>query len=164
MAIVVLAAICAVALVLVPLGLPGLWIMVAAGIGYDMLVPQAQIGWTAIAIATGLGVIAEYLEFSLGSRYARRYGGSRRAGWGALVGGLVGAIVGVPVPVLGPIIGAFAGAFCGALVAEYTNRTATAGTATRVATGALIGRLLAAAIKNGIATVVAVLLVFTAWR
>lgn len=164
MAVLILAAICAVALFLVPLGLPGIWIMVAAAMGYDMLVPQAPIGWTAIGIAIGIGAVAEFLEFSLAGRYARKYGGSRRAGWGALLGGFVGAIMGVPVPIIGSMIGAFAGAFVGALAAEYTRREATAGTATRVATGALIGRVVAAAMKTGLGLMIAVLLVFKAWR
>ncbi len=164
MAVLILAAICALALFLVPLGLPGIWVMLAAAVGYDFLVPQAPIGWTALGIATALAVLAEYLEFSLAGRYARKYGGSRRAGWGALIGGFVGAIMGVPVPIIGSMIGAFAGAFVGALVAEFTHREATAGTATRAATGALIGRVAAAAIKTALATVIAVLLVLTAWR
>ena len=37
----------------------------------------------------------------IGFHFARRYGGSKRAGWGALAGGLIGAVVGVPVPIIG---------------------------------------------------------------
>lgn len=164
MAVLILATICTLALFLVPLGLPGTWVMIAAAIGYDMLVPQSQIGGWVIGAAGAMGLVAEYFEFALAGRYARKYGGSRRAGWGALIGGFVGAIMGVPVPILGSMIGAFAGAFVGALVAEYTRREATAGTATRVATGALIGRVAAAAIKTALAAVIAVLLVLKAWR
>jgi uncharacterized protein YqgC (DUF456 family) len=164
MAVLTLAAICAVSLVLVPLGLPGIWLMLAAGVGHDWLVPEARIGWPVIGVAALLAVVAEWLEFSLAGRFARKYGGSRRAGWGALIGGVAGAIMGVPVPVIGSMIGAFAGAFAGALVAEYTHRQATAGSATRAATGALIGRVAAAAIKTALATVIAVMLVLNAWR
>ena len=128
MAVLILAAICALSLLLVPLGLPGTWVMLAAAIGYDMLVPEAPIGGWAIGVVTALSILAEYLEFSLAGRYARKYGGSRRAGWGALVGGFAGAIIGLPIPILGSMIGAFAGAFVGALIAEYTRREATAGT------------------------------------
>lgn len=164
MSVLVLAAICLVALVLVPLGLPGSWLMLAAALGYNMLVPTAPIGWWPIGIATGLAVVAEYFEFTLASRFARTYGGSRRAGWGALVGGFVGAIMGVPVPIIGSMIGAFAGAFVGALVAEYSRREATAGVATRVATGALLGRVVAAGMKTAVACAIGVILVASAWR
>src|SRR5919199_1320689 len=117
----VFAVICLFSLFMVPLGLPGIWVMIAAAVGYNMLVPQATVGGWTIGIAAAIGVLAEDLEFALAGRFARKYGGSRRAGWGALLGSFAGAIVGVPVPILGSMIGAFAGAFVGALVAEYTR-------------------------------------------
>jgi len=46
------------------------------------------------------------------------------------------------VPIVGSVIGAFAGAFIGAFVAELTQGSV--GNATKVATGALIGRAVAA--------------------
>ena len=76
--------------------------------------------------------------------------------------GIVGAIVGVPVPIIGSVIGAFVGSFAGALIAEYTRKESTAGTATRVATGALIGRVVAAGMKTGIGVVIAAWLVAAA--
>jgi uncharacterized protein YqgC (DUF456 family) len=163
MTVLLFALLCVLSLFLVPLGLPGIWLMVAAAFGYDMLVPGAAIGVWPIGIAAAIGALAEYLEFSLAGRYARKYGGSRRAGWGALIGSFAGAIVGVPVPVIGSLIGAFAGAFVGALVAEYTRTEATTGSATRVATGALLGRVTAAAMKTALAAVIAVILVGAAW-
>ncbi len=74
-------------LLLMPLGLPGLWLMLAAG----------------------LATLAEILELTLTARYTKKYGGSSRAGWGALFGGLAGAFMGVPIPIVGSVIGAFAG-------------------------------------------------------
>ena len=79
------------------------------------------------------------------------------------MGGIIGAFVGVPIPIIGSMIGAFVGAFAGALVAEFTNREADASSATRVATGALLGRVAATALKMGIAFVMAVVLVTAAW-
>jgi uncharacterized protein YqgC (DUF456 family) len=151
-----------VSLFLIPLGLPGTWIMVGSAIGYDAIVGGDPIGWVTIVGTAVLAVIAEIFEFSLSARYTKKYGGSRRAGWGAIIGGIVGAIVGVPVPIIGSVIGAFVGSFIGALVAEYTRRESTAGTATRVATGALIGRVVAAAMKTGIGVVIAAWLVAAA--
>ena len=149
-------------LFVIPLGLPGTWIMVGSAIGYNALVRGDPIGWVTIGLTALLAVVAEVFEFSLSARYTKKYGGSRRAGWGAIVGGIIGAIVGVPVPIIGSVIGAFVGSFAGALVAEYTRRESTAGTATRVATGALIGRVVAAAMKTGIGVVIAAWLVAAA--
>ena len=149
-------------LFLIPLGLPGLWLMLAAAFGYDMLTPGADpIGIWNIAGCLVLAVLAEVAEFSLAGRYARKYGGSRRAGWGAILGGIAGAIMGVPVPIVGSVIGAFAGAFAGALAFEYMgNRNASA--ATRVAWGALVGRVVAAALKVGVGVAIAAWLLLAA--
>jgi hypothetical protein len=153
---------CLAALLLVPLGLPGLWVMVGIGFVYNWLVGTEAIGWLTLAGAATLALLGEVIETLLGARFTRRYGGSRRAAWGAVIGGIVGAIVGVPVPVVGSMVGAFAGAFVGALVAEYTVGRA-AGAATRVATGALLGRAAAVAVKVGIGCAIAAWLVLAAW-
>jgi len=141
-------------LILIPFGLPGLWLMVGAALLYSYAEPE-RVGIVTILGITGLAVVAEVIEFTLAGRYAKKYGGSRRAGWGAILGGIVGAFVGVPIPIIGSMIGAFVGAFAGALVAELTRGTA-ATAATRVATGALIGRVAAVAMKVAVGLVLAV--------
>ena len=149
-------------LFLVPLGRPGTWIMVGAALAYDLLVGGEPIGWLIIAGASVLALIGEVIEFSLAARYTKKYGGSRRAGWGAILGGIAGAIVGVPIPIIGSVIGAFVGSFAGALVMEYA-RAPDARAATRVATGALIGRVAATAAKSALGVMIAVCLLFAAW-
>jgi uncharacterized protein len=149
MALLILACVIVLSLVLIVLGLPGLWIMVASAVTYNLIVPGDPIGWFTLVAVAVLALVAELLEFTMTGRYARKYGGSRRAGWGAIIGGMVGAFVGFPVPIVGPIIGAFVGSFCGALVAELTGG-ASAGYATRVAKGALIGRVMSTVLKIGI--------------
>jgi uncharacterized protein YqgC (DUF456 family) len=146
-------------LVMVPLGLPGLWIMLGAGLLYNVLVPAGGIGGWTLIICGALVAISEVLDFTLGARYARKYGGSKRASWGSIIGGIVGAFAGVPVPVIGSIIGAFAGAFVGALIGEYTVPAEGRGNPARVATGAVIGRAVAAAAKTGIGVVIVVWMV-----
>ena len=162
MELLLLALVLAGCLFLIPLGLPGLWLMLAAGFVYDIVMPGADpIGIWNIAGCTVLAVLAEIAEFSLAGKYARKYGGSRRAGWGAILGGIAGAIVGVPLPIIGSVIGAFAGAFAGALVFEYMgNKDASA--ATRVAWGALVGRVVAAALKVGVGVAIAAWLLLAA--
>lgn len=160
MAILILAAILILSLFIIPLGLPGTWVMLAAGVGYSILVPNS-IGMVALIGTTIVAVVAEIFEFTLAGKYARKYGGSRRAGWGAIIGGTIGAFVGVPVPLIGPIIGAFAGSFLGALVAEFSRGT-NVDAATRVAYGALVGRAVAAALKVAAGCVIAAWLLWAA--
>jgi len=150
-------------LALIALGLPGLWVMVAAVLGYGALTGFKGIGVVTIVVVLLLAVIGEVIEAWLGFGLARRYGGSKRAGWGALIGGLVGAIVGVPVPVIGSVIGAFVGSFLGAVVFEY-SKTAAAGVAVRTGWGALLGRAAATAAKIAVGLVIAVVSLFAAIR
>ncbi|MCZ8205147.1 DUF456 family protein [Gemmatimonas sp.] len=148
-ALTLLAVALVVGLLLVPLGLPGLWVMLAATCGYWLAVPGGSVGVLTVIVVATLVIAAEVVEFAVAGRYARQYGGSRRASWGAILGGLVGAVVGVPVPVVGSMVGAFAGAFGGALVAELTVPRERRGVPVQVAKGALIGRVVAAALKVG---------------
>jgi uncharacterized protein len=136
-------------LVMIPFGLPGLWVMAGAVLVYSYVGPPSAIGTVTLIAVLVLAFVGELLEFALAGRYARRYGGSRRAGWGAILGGIIGAFVGVPIFLIGSMIGAFLGAFVGAWVAELT-RGSEVRTATRVATGALLGRIAAVAAKVGI--------------
>ena len=162
MELLVLAVVLFAALLIIPLGLPGTWVMIAAAMGYGYLAGEG-IGFPTLVVIFLLAVVAEIIEFTLAARYTRKYGGSRRAGWGAIIGGIIGAIVGVPVLIIGSVIGAFAGAFLGALVAERTRGVTTAD-ATRVATGALIGRAAAVAVKSAIGVAIAALILLSAWR
>jgi uncharacterized protein len=150
-------------LILVPLGLPGLWVMVLAFLGYGWLTDFHSVSLTLIAVVVGLAVLGEIVEAWVGFRFARRYGGSSRAGWGALVGGLVGAVVGVPVPVLGSVIGGFVGAFAGAALFEYTAARR-ADVALGAGWGAVLGRAGAAAAKLALGIVIAVLGLYAALR
>ena len=143
-------------LLLVPFGLPGLWVMLGAALLYWLIVPAGGIGaWTFFG-SCGVVVVAEVLEYTIAGRYTRRYGGSRRASWGAILGGLVGAVVGVPVPVIGSVVGAFVGAFAGAFLGELTVHRAQRGDPARAATGAVVGRAVAIAIKSGLGVMIAI--------
>jgi uncharacterized protein YqgC (DUF456 family) len=163
MALLILAAVIILSLILIVLGLPGLWIMVASAVTYNLIVSGEPIGWVTLVAVAVLAFVAELLEFSLTGRYARKYGGSRRAGWGAILGGIVGAIVGIPVPIVGSVIGAFIGSFLGALIAEFTGGSS-AGEATRVAKGALIGRVVSTVLKIGIGFTIGIWIFISAAR
>ena len=162
-AMLVLVCVLFVSLFLIPIGLPGTWFMVIAAWGYNYLVEGDPVGTVTIIGTAILALVAEGLEFSLAAKFTRKYGGSKRAGWGAILGGVVGAMIGIPIPLFGPIIGAFLGTFAGAWVFEK-SRNVEGENATRVATGALIGRIAASALKVSIAMVMLVWIVISALR
>src|SRR5205814_8091420 len=120
-------------------------------------------GLVPMAFMGGLARLGELLGLWLGFGLARRYGGSPRAGWGALLGGPVGAVVGVPVPVVGSVIGAILGCFAGATIFEYAT-TRTAGTAVRAGWGAPLGRVAASAAKVALGIVMTIVAIVAALR
>jgi uncharacterized protein len=150
-------------LLLIPLGLPGLWLIVLGIVGYGWLTDFRTLSAGLLILAIGLALVGELVEAWIGFRFAQRYGGSSRAGWGALVGGLIGAVVGVPVPVIGSVIGGFLGAFAGAALFEYSRARKSEG-AVRAGWGAVLGRAAAAAIKMAIGVVLTVGALFIALR
>jgi len=163
MPLLILSLVIILSLILIVLGMPGLWIMVASAVTYNLVVPGDPIGWVTLVAVGVLAFVAELLDIALTGRYARKYGGSRRAGWGAIIGSIVGAMVGFPVPIIGPVIGAFIGSFVGALIAEFTGGSS-AGDATRVAKGALIGRVVSTVLKIGIGFTIGIWIFIAAWR
>ena len=148
-------------LMLIPFGLPGLWLIVLAIIGYGWLTDFQTMSAWFLFLVIALALAGELIEAWIGFRFAQRYGGSSRAGWGALVGGLVGAVVGVPIPLVGSVIGGFLGAFAGAALFEYT-RARRSGAATKAGWGAVLGRAAAAAVKMALGVVMAVGALFLA--
>ena len=152
-----------VGLLLIPLGLPGLWVIVIGVLGYGWLTDFRTMGAVLLSVIIALALLGELFESWIGFRFAQRYGGSSRAGWGALAGGMVGAIVGVPIPIIGSVIGGFVGAFVGAALFEY-SRARQSGTSARAGWGAVLGRAAAAAGKMAIGLVMVIAALFAAWR
>ncbi|MGH7469320.1 MAG: DUF456 domain-containing protein [Longimicrobiales bacterium] len=142
-----------VALFLIPIGLPGTWIMVAV---LAVAAIYRVVGLTTLAIVVVVATLAELLEFLVVKRLTARYGGSRAAFWGAIVGGILGVIVGAPVPVIGSIIAAFLGSFAGAALVTLLE-TRKFGAAGRVGWGVVLGRALAAGVKVFAGVVILVL-------
>ena len=161
MAFSILTLVLIISLVMIALGLPGIWVMIASAVVYNITTHTDAIGWFTLTAVSVLALIAEYIEFTLSAKYTRKYGGSRRAGWGAMLGGVVGAFMGFPVPIVGPLIGAFIGSFVGALAGELSVGSSKADSA-RAAKGALIGRAVATAMKMGVGCAIAAWLFFAA--
>src|SRR5258708_2453771 len=148
-------------LAMIPLGVPGVWVMAGGILAYGWLTDFRSVGVVMIAIVIGIAFLGEILDNWLGFRFAKRYGGSTRSGWGALLGGLVGAVIGVPVPVLGSVIGAVPRPLLRPALFEYTYSRHT-GVAARAGWGALMGRAAASAVKIALGVVIAIIGVFAA--
>src|ERR687897_494285 len=75
-----------VGLVLIPLGLPGLWVILLGIIGYGWLTDFQTMSATFLIVIIVLAILGEVFEAWIGFQYAQKYGGSKRAGWGAVLG------------------------------------------------------------------------------
>ena len=137
-------------LVMIPFGLPGLWLMIGV-VGYGVFIGEIS-AWI-LAILVVLGIIAEILEFFAVKAFSDRYGGSKKAFWGAIAGGIVGAFVGVPIFIVGSLLGALVGTFAGATLVTMHEQKQLA-PALRVGVGATLGRVAATAIKVTVAVIV----------
>ena len=143
-----------VALVVIPLGLPGLWIMIgilAVATFVDEVSPIILVLLVVVAL------LAELAEWAIVARTSARWGGSRKAFWGAIAGGLVGILVGLPVPlpILGTLVAGLLGTFVGAAAVTLWETRALR-SAGRVGCGAVLGRAFAAATKTAAGIVILV--------
>lgn len=149
----ILIAVLFVSLLSIPLGLPGLWIMIAV-VAYGAI--TQQIGLLIVVLTVLIAVVAELIEFFIVKRLTKQYGGSQKAFWGAIGGGLLGVIVGAPIPVIGSIVAGMIGSFVGAGLVTYSE-TKHLGSARRVGWGAVIGRALSAVTKTAAGLTILVL-------
>ena len=141
-------------LALIPLGLPGLWIMI--GILTIAVVGDEVSPWILLFLVP-VAIVAELAEWVIVDRTSARWGGSRKAFWGAIAGGLVGILVGLPIPlpILGPLVAGLLGTFAGAAIVTWWE-TRTLRSAGRVGCGAVLGRAFAAAAKTAAGVVIVV--------
>ncbi|MFP4193342.1 MAG: DUF456 domain-containing protein [Desulfobacterales bacterium] len=139
-ALVVLAIFCLAGLVLIPLGMPGTFVILAGAALYNLITWSMSISAAVLAVLLVLALVGEILEYILGVKFAQRRGVSRPAVIGAIAGGIVGTFAGIPVPVAGPLLGLFAGVFIGAFLVELVSEKKISD-AFRSAMAAFYGRL-----------------------
>lgn len=152
--------------VLAAFQLPGLWLILACGAGYDGYFGWTRIGWMWWVGIVAAAIAVETFDTLAGMFAARKAGASRRAAIGALIGGFVGMIVlsvPIPIPGVGAIIGGLLGCFFGALLAEMSlNRQLTTGM--KVGAFAAIGKLIGLTLKTSTAAIIAgTLISLAAW-
>ena len=110
-----------VGIVLVPLTLPGTWLIVAAGGLYAIFFSfdgGATSAWWVIAWLIGVAAFGEIVEFGVGTLGGKAVKVSNGAIVSAFIGGIIGLFIGVPIFLIGSLIGLFIGAFLGAFIYE----------------------------------------------
>jgi len=146
------------------LGLPGLWLMIAAAGGFGLLTTWDNfVGWPSVGTLIALGLIAELAEFLAGAAGSKAAGGRKRGMVGAIIGALIGGLAFsfIPVPVVATIVGACFGAFLGAAILELTDKDFRH--ALRVGMGAAKGRFIGIVIKSAIGVVMLLIILVAAF-
>lgn len=141
------------ALLSIPLGLPGLWVMVGI---LAIAAIVGEVGFWMLAISIIIATIGELIEYVIVGKMTERYGGSRTAFWGALGGGFAGIIIGLPVPIIGSVIAGMLGAFVGAALVTFAE-TKELRSAHRVGWGVVLGRAFSAVAKTAAGVAIFVL-------
>jgi uncharacterized protein len=135
------ALLCLGGLLLAVFSISGTWlVLAAAGLAAALTGPGEFPAWRTLLGMAAACAAVDILEWFAASWGVRRRGGSRAAGWLALLGSLGGLILGsllIPVPILGGLAGMLAGSF--ALVYWAENRRLQRAThAAHIAAGAVL--------------------------
>lgn len=134
------------------LSLSGTWLVLAAAglISWARWPGFPHIAALILLAALCVGVeVAEALAASWG---VQRRGGSKAAGWAAMLGGFLGMVMGgvlIPIPIIGSLAGMLMGSFGLAFLAEHA-RMKKAEHAAHIATGAVLARLAVILLKVGV--------------
>ncbi len=140
-----------ISLFLIPLGIPGNFIILGLALLAAWLGGFQVLGLWSLLIMLAAVLLAELVEALLGSAMAKKYGASWWGVLGALLGGFLGVIVGTALlPLVGSLVGAFLGAALGAALLEAVNLRRVDADAMRAGWGAFLGRLLASFFKMGV--------------
>ena len=136
----------------VPFGLPGPLLQGLAALALSLATHGARMRWYWAAGFVALGIAAELIDLAAGRFGLKKFGASKHAAWGALLGGVLGACGGslIPVPLLGSVIASFIGTFAGAILFEMRHER-TLEPNVKIGIGAVLGRALGVALKLCIA-------------
>jgi hypothetical protein len=149
LAYVLLAVAQAIGLLLIPFGVPGIWLQLAALGLFGWWTRFSEIGAIPIGILVTLALGAELVKLlAMRGRVDDRV--RRRVGLGGLAGSGFGAVIGSPLPLLGSMFGTFIGALVGTVVGVISAGS------TADSRGSLLGLVLAMTMKTAAGVVVAV--------
>jgi uncharacterized protein YqgC (DUF456 family) len=159
---------------LIPLGLPGAWLMIGFAALAQMpgtipftSAPSLHFGWALLGVCLAIAVASEIVEAMAGAAGAKYGGATRRGMVGAFVGGIVGAIFFtglLPIPILGTLFGGLVGAFAGAWIGEASAvQQRDPQKKFRAALGAAAGKLAGTFGKLAAGVVIGLLLVYGAF-
>jgi uncharacterized protein YqgC (DUF456 family) len=135
--------------------LPGVVLILAGAVVHAVATDFDPIGPGRLAILALLMAVAYALDYAAGALGVKRFGGSGWAVTGAVVGALVGLFFGLPGLLLGPLLGS--------LAAEYVYTRQLSASA-RAAFGTVVGLLVGAVAKIGLALAMIALFLFWIWR
>jgi len=129
------------ALIVIPLGIPGTFVIFLASLIYGIITHFAQITQALIWTLLGIALVGELMEYLAGIFGAKKFGASRVGIMGAVAGGILGGIVGTGIlPLVGSVIGLLIGAFSGAFLMELAIKKKPA-QALRAGWGTFTGRI-----------------------
>ncbi len=116
--IIMTALLCLIGLLLSTLTFSGTWLVLMAALITKLAIGVPTIG-TLVVFAL-ICIAVELLELLAGFLGVQKRGGSKLAGFAALIGGLVGAGVGTGIfPILGTFAGMLIGSFAAAFLVEW---------------------------------------------
>lgn len=142
-------------------GFPGTVIILIDAVVYSLITGFKTIGWKILIVLIILSLLAETLDFMLGSAGAKRFGSSKKGIVASLIGGIAGAILMTPFLLgLGAVIGAFLGGFAGTFLVELIERKKLK-PAVRAGYGNLIGRIAGIFAKSFFALVMIIIILST---
>lgn len=131
---------CGIGLLLSALTFSGTWLILLAALITYFSSGDPTLG-TLITFLL-LCILTEVLEALAGFWGVQKRGGSKRAGFSALVGGLLGTLIGSAIlPILGTLIGMLLGSFALAYTTERFLLKKEEGNAAHIARGAVLARL-----------------------
>ncbi len=110
-------------LLVVPLGLPGTWVIAGIGLLYSFISdfqPGHSDLWVIVTLVVFAG-LGELLEFGVGIVASKKMDVSNKAVWASLIGGIVGAVIGLPVAFIGSLLGLLLGTFLGAFLLDLVT-------------------------------------------
>lgn len=146
---------------LVPVGLPGTWLIVVDALLYSLLrdFEGETADWKVVLFVAMLALAGEAIEFGASVAGAKREKVPTGAIVASILGGLIGAVVGVPVFLIGSVLGLLLGTYLGALIYSLITHPR-AGEAFRFARSVLFSRVVSIFAKTTVAVVMSVYLLF----